>query len=100
MARYLCFLLNLFQDLKNAGRADRFGELTLVHRLDLGAKQKILHRHTHLLADVGGDDFIIASQYLDIHVQAMQPLQCLCSGVFRRVEEVLGNPAESGPIHP
>ena len=57
------------------------------HRLDLGAEQEMLHRHAHFLADVGGDDFIIAGQDLDVHVQAVQPLQCLRGGVLGRVEE-------------
>ena len=47
----------------------------------------MLHRHAHFLADVGGDDLVVAGQDLDVHVQAVQPLQGLGGGLLGWVEE-------------
>ena len=60
---------------------------SLAHRLDLGAEQEMLYRHAHFLADVGGDDLVIAGQDLHVHAQAVEPLQGLRGGVLGRVEE-------------
>src|ERR1019366_3142141 len=44
---------------KDAGGAGGFGQLRVVHRLDLGAEQDVLYRHAHLFADIGGDDLVV-----------------------------------------
>src|SRR5664280_2581402 len=56
---------------KDAGGAGGFGQLRVVHRLDLGAEQDVLYRHAHLLADVGGDDLVVAGEDFDVHAQAV-----------------------------
>jgi len=38
-------------------------------------------------ANVGGDDLVVAGQDLDVHAQAVKPLQRLGGGVLGRVEE-------------
>src|SRR5450759_2719119 len=72
---------------KDAGGACGFGKLRLTHRLDLRAEQEMLYRHPHFLADVGGDDLVIAGQDLDVHAQVVKTLQRLRSGVLWRIEE-------------
>ena len=47
----------------------------------------MFHRDADFLADIGGDDLIVAGQDLDVHAQTVQPLQGLRSSLFWRVEE-------------
>src|ERR1019366_6161087 len=81
------FLVSGGQPGKDAGGAGGGGQVRVVHRLDLRAEQDVLYRHAHLLADVGGDDLVVAGEDLHVHAQAVKALQCLCGGVFGRVEE-------------
>ena len=72
---------------KDAGGAGGFGQRRLAQRLDLRAEQDLFDRQAHFLADIGGDDLVIAGQDLDVHFQAVQPLQGLRGGLLGRVEE-------------
>src|ERR1035437_4267285 len=81
------FLVSGGQPGKDAGGAGGGGQFRVVHRLDLGAEQDVLHRHAHLFADVGGDDLVVAGQDFDVHAQAVKPLEGLGGGVLGRVEE-------------
>ena len=69
------FLVRRDQPGKDVVVSSGLGQLRLAHRLDLGAEQEVLRRHAHFLADVGGDDLVVASQDLDVHAQAVEPLQ-------------------------
>src|SRR6267142_4837551 len=81
------FLVSGGQPGKDAGGVGGDGQFRLVHPIDLGAEQEMLCRNAHLLADVGRDSLIVASQNLNVHAQAVKLLQGLCSSVLGRVEE-------------
>ena len=81
------FLVGWGQPGKDAGHAGSFGQRSFAHPLNLRAEQEVLYGHSHFLADVGGDDLVIASQDLHVHAQVVEPLQGLRGAVLWRVEE-------------
>ncbi|KAG0736975.1 hypothetical protein G6F24_018132 [Rhizopus arrhizus] len=60
-------------------------QCAIIHALDLRAGQDRVRVQPDLGADAGGDQFVVAGEYIHLHAMRGQRLQCLRGGLLRRV---------------